>query len=103
MSAPSPSAIALTRAADARALGWNPRYFHYARVHGRTPTDQKSHDAERWPLACTLPYVDWNTARLREFRALRPDCFTSGGLANHAAYDDWLAGLPVGHGVEATA
>lgn len=101
MTTPNPGAVALNLSAEARALGWNPRYFHYARVHGREPVDQKDHDADRYPLACTRPFVEWNTARLREFRALRPECFTSGTLSDHAAYDAWLAELPVGHGVEA--
>ena len=35
-------------------------------------------------------FLEWNTARLNDFRGERPGCFFAGVLVDHDAYDAWL-------------
>jgi hypothetical protein len=89
---------------------WNPRFVHYARVHGRTPEEQLVADTHPGNDQASMHrFVLWNGARLYEFSGIQPNAFFSSTarysgnntLVDHAAYDAWLAALPVGHGVEA--
>ena len=72
------------------AKEWNPRYLAYCRAHGQMPEDMLEADRKRYPGGCMAGYILWDTDRLREFRALRPECFTFMALTDHAAYDAWL-------------
>lgn len=85
------------------SLGWNPRFANYARVHGRDPEAQLAHDKARWPGGCMVGFIIWNRARLVEYSRINPAAYTCGHITDHAAYDAWLDGVPVGHGVEKRA
>lgn len=83
------------------AKGWNPRYVQFARVHGRSADEQLARD--RAKIAPMLAFILWNGARIREFLALHSEHALEDTLCGdraHAAYDAWLASLPVGRGVE---
>lgn len=93
-------------------MNHNPRYVAYARVHGNTPEERLEADRERWKGGCMCGYVLWNRARILEYGKVNPSAFYYAGplgafdsgsrsmLVDHDAYDQWLAELPVGHGVE---
>ena len=70
--------------------GMNPRYVNYARAHGKSPAAMLAADKITWPGGCMCGFLLWNSARLAEFRKLRPDCFLDSTLVLHAPYDDWL-------------
>lgn len=77
---------------------WNPRYLHYARVHGRSPEAQLAHDKLRYPSACMIDFVAWNRARIHEYARIHPGAVVFGGLVDHEGYDAYLAALPHDHG-----
>jgi hypothetical protein len=76
---------------------YNPRYGHYARVHGRTPEQQLAADRQAYPGGAMVGFILWAQEQWRAFLAAHPEY---GGErrhtdAAHAAYDQWLAALEV--------
>lgn len=67
----------------------NPRYYHYARVHGRTVEEQLDRDK-----GCAHYYIAWNQEKLRIWSGKGPDERRMSD-EDHAAFDAWLEGLPV--------
>lgn len=49
---------------------WNPRYVHYARVHGHAPEAMLEVDRERWPGGLMCGFTLWIQARWREWDRL---------------------------------
>lgn len=80
-----------TLASVAAEIGMNPRYVAYAGAHGRSPADQLAHDREEWPGGSMCGFLLWNRARLAEASKEIPAAFCLGRLADHDAYDAWLA------------
>lgn len=66
---------------------WNPRYVHYARVHGRTPEEQAEHDKERWPGGHMVGFILWMSHVTRPFA-------TDTGL--RAGFDAHIASMSIG-------
>lgn len=89
----------------AKTEQWNPRYVHFARVHGHEPEEQREHDREAWPGGSATGFILWMGSRWREWarqaghdRARDPNAFLDDN--DHKAFDEWLAKLPVGHKTE---
>jgi hypothetical protein len=72
-------------------MDWNPRYVSYAKANGRSPEAQREHDRKEWPGAAACPFILWMKLRFAEFRKQRPEAVSAIGLADHDAYDRWLA------------
>jgi hypothetical protein len=76
-------------------LALNPRWVNYARVHGRTPDEQLTHDRERWKGGSMCGFILWGRARIVDFSRAHPEAFCLGRLVDHEAYDRWLDALPM--------
>lgn len=84
---------------------YNPRYLRYATVHGHSPTEQSTHDAERWPGGPACGFMLWISAAWQAFdiangivgekgsrRLKRGDVARRAGFADdHAMFDKFLA------------
>lgn len=64
---------------------WNPRYVAYAAAHGLTVPEMKARDRAAWP------FMIWNGQRWREWERETGWRGVSKSMADHAAYDAWLA------------
>lgn len=76
---------------------WNPRYFHYARLHGRTPDEMLAYDKERFPGGHMGGFMIWINERWDEYALAagvtnrhETPLFT---LSHAAAFDAWLASM----------
>lgn len=76
-------------------LSFNPRWVNYARVHGRTPEDQLTHDRKAWPGGSMCGFILWGRAQIGTFGKAHPEAFTCGRLVDHESYDRWLDALPL--------
>lgn len=79
---------------------WSPRYVAYARVHGETPDGMLARDRIRYPGGSMTGFTIWSDQQFRAFRAAHAassDFYRGSALspAGDAAYDAWLAALPV--------
>lgn len=70
---------------------WNPYYSAYARSQGRTEADQLAHDRATNHLAM-LPYVQWISARRREFVASGGAVPSDGSIKDHAEWGRFITG-----------
>jgi hypothetical protein len=71
----------------------NPRYFEYARKHGRTPSEMLAHDEVRWPGGCMTGFILWIDARWQEFDQITKKAYRlyHGRTQNaHSVFDHWL-------------
>jgi hypothetical protein len=75
---------------------WNHRFVQFARVHGRTPEEQIEHDRLDNEVVSMWPFICWNGRMLAEWKVLTNFGWPSlCAPEHHAAYDAWLAKLPV--------
>ena len=72
----------------------NPRYLAFCAAIGKTPKEERADVAASGQGTSMLDYVEWNTARLREWAAEQgaPNdhsrlLIKAGG---HGSYDAWL-------------
>ena len=80
------------------ALAVNPRFWAYARVHGRTPDAMLEHDEERWPGGKMAGFTLWIGERWQEWAVLAShpranDSYAILGEADHVAFDAYLSEL----------
>lgn len=75
---------------------WQPRFVIYARHHGKTSEEMLAYDAERFPGGKMYGYNCWVMARWAEWDRLKKQSKDHvRGAEEYAAFDVWLAGLPV--------
>jgi len=71
--------------------GWNPLFVLYARAHGRTPAEQRAHDRATYPGAAGMPYMQWNTLQLNDWRAEESAAGRPTNPVRHTDYERWLS------------
>lgn len=75
---------------------WQPRFVIYASHHGKTSEEMRAYDAERFPGGKMYGYTSWVTKRWAEWDRLKNNGKDHvRGAEEYAAFDAWLAGLPV--------
>jgi hypothetical protein len=72
---------------------YNPRYIVYAKSRGKTPEEMLANDRIEYPGGCMAGFLVWSGQRIEEFRKLNPKAFIGGHIADHDAYDNWLANV----------
>lgn len=71
---------------------WNPRYFLYCKLQGRTPEQQLEYDKVEHPGACMMRFLLWGSEHVsRYLKEKYPNTPSSQRrIFDHEDYDNWL-------------